>query len=1039
MSFLKTKFFVAVLTIVSMTFTPYMAQAQGSSWQAPVGGPPGNNTPAPVNVGSEEQTKTGPLVVSQLSVSQEGGNGLIVPFADSVFGYPVPGDPAASILDFFPVKLNLFGSFRYQPEDSVWPPSQTSVLSPDSSGNAVWKDITEMCAETGCGGDGGGGGGGGAVVSTGATQGETLYWDVPSQTWKISSRVRINPGSGNLFTVASNSGGITADETGNISLLTSADNGLKLYSNGSVGLGINGNVGLTENKVLAAADNTGKLKWMDVLELCAEAGCGGDGGSTTTPPGVSMPPGSAGQTLYYVDTTPPGSPMDGSANTGVWTATDAIRVSSEPNPTGLVDWTVVSLPTSVVGLKLFKNNGYTQLNGPTVMNDTAVMNAEVVANANVTINNANNDARFYLPNVGFAIPYSALGNDPSLINLQKPLCVNSQSNVVGKCNKPLGELEPIQPGKDANGTNIYGSQDNNNALVFTNTNTVTIEYCGGGGGGGGGGIGGGGGEGSSGATFGGAGGGGGGAGKCHTETTTFNAGEKLTWNIGEGGAGGNGAYWQCHPYVVKWQLGGYYLSNTGGIGGGLITCNAPLTPASPGSEGQTTSIYKVSTNGTTSQIGNVAIGGLYGSPGKSVFEMITQNAVPTGGSGGVDDPVTVTTFNGEDANVYLDYAGYGGLGETKTGTWGQTEGSFRGARGWYGSSANIPVEFNWVWEQDHLSYKGGTSGGGGGDGKYKTANGGGGGGGSYKLGTERCRECYLSGGTAKWYEYIGGKGGNGGSGYVKVSGISSPGSIIDDGNENTILITTPGEYILKSGLQNINDAQNINIPPSWAGSTVTIEMWGGGGAGGRVINPNTTPLDAAGGGAGGYVKIVKQLPGNECMGYAGTCDIISGQTNAYSRVKIGAGGTPGNSGSTTGTNSTNGTATMICPRVFTSSQSCDVVVPDGRFIKADGGAAGSIIGPLVGGAGGVVSQGVTSNMGGVNVNSGSNQAVTGGAGAAGAYPGDGTGGVGGQIPSPGTNEYGAGGVGASGYTLQGTYYPTPASPGKAGAIRITKN
>ncbi len=170
--------------------------------------------------------------------------------------------------------------------------------------------------------------------------------------------------------------------------------------------------------------------------------------------------------------------------------------------------------------KDLKVNGGSQFSGPTVVDHDGYLRVE---NTDLSLTQ---NAKLYIDHVA----------QPMYNVTVEPLCRNTETGLVMGCD-PIGSVGP-QPNDPGDITLTYGPDDNADSIAFTEDATLDIEWCGGGGGGGGGGRGAPGEDNTMG--DGGGGGGGGEAGQCQTIAHDFNAGQVLSWNIGEGGVGGKG-------------------------------------------------------------------------------------------------------------------------------------------------------------------------------------------------------------------------------------------------------------------------------------------------------------------------------------------------------------------------------------------------------------------------------------------------------------------------------------------------------------------
>lgn len=279
MSFLRTKIFVASLSIVSMMFGPYVALAQ--NWTPPTQMPTGGNVPSPVNVGSLLQTKVGPLTIggefissikTKLSgdtvIQPDSGNaGIMVNFLNSFFYGNVSvgdGTPFNGSGNEIPADLSVYGKFKYQTADNNGNPEPVYpgyVLATNDEGFTEWVDPATLP---------GGGGGNDARLPSGTTQGETLYWDTATSKWKVASNVKINPNTTVMFQAMTGPLGLRVLNDGTVT------SNKVLSVGGDFKVSLSNSIDPLPGSVLKLADNNGTVAWGDALPA------GGNNGDVLT-------------------------------------------------------------------------------------------------------------------------------------------------------------------------------------------------------------------------------------------------------------------------------------------------------------------------------------------------------------------------------------------------------------------------------------------------------------------------------------------------------------------------------------------------------------------------------------------------------------------------------------------------------------------------------------------------------------------------------------------------------------------------------------
>lgn len=199
-------------------------------WNPPTALPPNGNTPIPLNVSTDLQTKAGGLVLGGLLV-----NG----FADIVNNLSVAGSVGVGVLNPT-AKLDVAGKIKMVDGTQAL----NKVLASDAVGLASWKTLAEL----------GGGGSGGGNVSNNNINGTANY----VTKWINGNNI----GNSQIFDNGTNVGiGMFAPTA-------------KLEVNGQVKI-TGGNPGM--NKILAS-DQTGLASWKTPTEIGIEGGGGGGGG-----------------------------------------------------------------------------------------------------------------------------------------------------------------------------------------------------------------------------------------------------------------------------------------------------------------------------------------------------------------------------------------------------------------------------------------------------------------------------------------------------------------------------------------------------------------------------------------------------------------------------------------------------------------------------------------------------------------------------------------------------------------------------------------
>ncbi len=1014
MSYFRNRAFVALLTMCVLVFGPYTALAQ--NWQPPTGAPPGNNTPAPVNVGNATQTKSGGLtvggtltgsssIISDIASTLKGqsiftntatgsGNNFLVSFiknyfySDTQFGQPTPigyPDPVNPT----PVNVGVFGRLNYQTADdngNPIPVQAGSVLSSDASGNASWVDPSTL-----------GGGGSGSNHLIIKKDGATVLSPI------TESLNFVETGDYNLLNVVQTSP-TTADIVINSAALDAITPGGTSLPNGTA-----------DGQVLRWNQSTGT--WQPTSKVII-------GSSTTTIDNTTLAVGTPNtNTLFLTTGTNPGSkviinsPMiriplgNTAAANRVLVSTDAQGTVAWANPAsiGIGGGGGGNLPPGEIGDTLWFD-GSSWLNTNKLQWNTTgnnlMFNGDnlMLPGNNQSLNPAAGRFLYSTDNQGKVrwnptLTYEDIASngltlntvhiiDPDSDNTTFPAFINdgftvlngatlANSKVMIDANLQImnqGDiyLDHLDTPTNAEATLLLPVCYNNTTHRLTKCSTITALP-------GGQQVNGDNGTYDTTLTFhpidnghsytfdfdgnvglkwcgGGGGGGGGGIGGYGPNGTVG----------GGGGGGGQKGFCQTmnsvhvHPGdVLTWNIG------NGGNGGSYAAFDdyngvSSMHGASNGLQGQSTSVYL---NGP--QVGSTQIGGFGGLRGESVPSLAGN---PTCHAGNGD----VYACGGPNGNNSLaggssaEQAFYNGDG-----------GHFNGTGGSGGAGDN----------DNGMSITPGSPSSGGGAGAlgdYSTgivhgaggragvdANGGGGGGGSASVPQVFI---YSTGGIFgndfSGIEHMlnGGDGGRGGDGYLTITGLPTP----DQPVSTEIVYDTPGTFTFSPASLPM-DAQHINI-----------EVWGAGGGGGGVSAANQVGVCAGGGGSGSY----------------GRLENFPRPTGAVS-ITVGAGGAAGlitNNGATGGGG--NGGMSKF-----------------GTVITAPGGSGGhyddNSNGCSLGGSGGNPATGATQNTPG---NDGEDGSATGGHGGA------------------AVQGFGGGGNG-------GTYNGSLANPtgGNAGRVRITWN
>lgn len=845
------KFLSKVLLVVFIFVFAFPASllAQNNSWVPPAGPPLQNNTPSPVNIGTQPQTKRGNLTIQGMFE----GRGI-----NSFRVNPTPTTPASFSAAFTPFyfldnvsigntttfpTFDIYGTLKYKPpvlnipndpmggqlggqlggQDGEGPTTYTGapetgyvLTSIDDEGTVSWRPglptggangDTLVWNET-CNCwviDNGGGGGGTGTGLPPAEAGQTLWFNGETGAWEATDRIkhfvapqdalvnetRITNDRINLFgtqRVDIGSFGLNNETIINSGRVTISGN-----NEVNIGNDTGGQTNIKSPTVVFTDDGNNVLTNVSFRSNSVNFGIGATYQEVSFDSNAVKIRGQSdfgqGRIPYSVD------------EEGTFRWNENLLYTNEQ--IGNTDFGVLNINNPQNGFGLLRNQGYTNL-----LDDVVVgQEGQVFLTGLIS---------GYLPE-----------REQGLI---KPLCYVETTKRIVNCNtdtitfndNEIGDVfTPGLADPTFDGSVTYTPDSPQEYHEFDHTGNVEVKYCSGGGGGGGGGIGAGTGENQP--SQGGNGGGGGAAGECDEITLAVTPGDRLYWLIGEGGDGGARAE----------------LNSSGG--------SSTTSAATSGEQGGMTQIYFME-SGTQgqNQIGETLIGGPGGMFGKSVFQGAMAIAAAHGNTS-LSTGVYGWWFNGgygrlangssNNANV-VDInpscnacGGKGGMGEAYS-----ADGSLR-------TPDNNPI----------TNYQELSSGGGGGIAAGTSSNsytnlygvngrggdltfGGGGGGGSYG-------RLVIIFPTAS---LRGGKGGVGGDGYVRITGLPNYNGSTS-GNE--WVWSSPGTYT-------VTQTQILNGIPSGV-SNVTVELWGAGGGAGHItaVTSLTYSKYSGAGGGGGYKKI----------------------------------------------------------------------------------------------------------------------------------------------------------------------------------------
>lgn len=659
--------FLSKVSLVAFIFlfaipTPILAQ----NWTPPAGPPLGNNTAAPVNVGSSPQTKSGRLTIDGGFASNNGSNlngptifdvspsqpdnsgyNLWFNFIKSYFLNDVQVGNEGSVGP----EVKFIGRLQYKPTNSNGVandlaniPQPGKVLkATDTEGTIAWGTAIPDGVNTGdtliwndtcnCWTTGPSGGNG-TTTPSGlplGTQGQTLWYSAPN-VLQATSQINhgMEPDGTTTLTRIPNKniyiGSLGLGKTMILSPNTDIS-GTGAVNIGTGGLGQQTNikspiVRLPLNnatcapvcagpdptgKVLVAQDSGGRLGWVDPEDIGLGNG--------------NLPPAEAGQTLWY------------NGDTGAWEATNkinhndtttnidsenlAIRGSGTTPGAGRIPYAM-----NDEGKFGWNENFTYQLNQgglfPEPVGQLSLRNPEggiaILQNEGMSVLNddvyVEEDGDLYLTGLGPASNLQiAQGEVRQLCYVESTKkIVNCTQNVAGQSPSD-NELSPVY---DTDFEIIRTHQHNGQTYTFQSEQTVTVEWCGGGGGGGGGGLGM--------AHAGGGGGGGGAAGECESQEIDVYPGDVLSWNIGDGGTAGTKAR------------------------KGEKTDNTVFdTPPTDGGTGGPTSVYLQQGIATPVQLGSTVAGGAGGKKGigNNNLSGCYNFSTTTGGLLGGDGAMTI--------------------------------------------------------------------------------------------------------------------------------------------------------------------------------------------------------------------------------------------------------------------------------------------------------------------------------------------------------------------------------------------------------------
>lgn len=887
---LLSQIFLIALIFVTAMPTSLLAQ---NTWNPPTEPAVGGNTPSAINVSPFGQTKEGRLTIDGGFVSNTGSNLNGMTMFD--ISPSQPNNPAFNqVFSFLKTyflnnvqigsegtvgpSISLIGQLRYKPTDSlgvssamngmeaIAPQPGRVLTSLDTLGTVGWRP----------------------GLPSGNAAGDTLIWDINCQCWVTGP----GGGTGTATLPPGNTGQTVWYSAPNVLQATDqikhdVDGGFARTSLNNPKIELNGSnfvkVGVLNQGLTAISSDVVKISGRNGVDIGSSA--------ALQPIGINSPEVNFGQmpaSDYQTVNVKSGNvnfarPDDGGYQT-VTFESDAVKFKNiNMNPgTGYLPYSLDD-----EGRFSWNENLTYQLNQgglfPYPMGQLTLANPEsgiaVLQNQGVShlmgdvLVGVNGD--LYLEGIGAAQP-SQMGQ-----NIIKPLCYITTTKKVVTCDDDPIEDTGGAIGDDPNPVIEYPTDfeilrthdDSPGSYTFQADQTVTVEWCGGGGGGGGGGLGG--------DTSGGGGGGGGGsAGNCSTQQLDVTAGDVLSWDIGAGGAKG---------------LGGWWREDLLSPGAGFNQNRIPT----PGGAGAPTLIYFSNDGAAPTQVGQMQIGGTGGSPGMGA------NSIGGGSSGGPGADSTLPAWHDgspghPEVSALSNEGGHGGDGESTAGSISSWLVPSAGGKGGIYGSLVAPdggaggIIQNWAYG-DYANRWGGDGQNG------NPGQGAGGGGGGYGETVDFPGQLVGNppNGPGDYSERRARDGGEGGSGYVRISGLYNA------GGSTGVDYTTPGVYTLNVG----------SIPLS--ADTVDIEIWGAGGGGGGVKTGLFANRLGGGGGAGGYVKI-NDIPRS-------LLEQTPGPANQSLTITVGSGGIEGDSSSNP-TNGGNGGVTRI-----RRSDGVDLVLVGGGF------------------------------------------------------------------------------------------------------------
>ncbi len=823
---------------------------QEYSWQPPAGAPLGNNTPSPVNTGPEGQRKPGPLNIGATFISESmlrskgatffeeresGGPSLFASFVPSTFLNNLSvGNPGTVGPTF-----NLLGKFKYNPATENGQPTTNAGLglggtlggdgfdgqpepgyvltSIDNEGTAEWRPglpnggtdgNTLIWSETcNCWTTGPGGGTGTGLPP--AEAGQTMWFNGDTGQWEATDWLKHFPQEPN-----SAIGSRTVIYNQEIGLI-----GQNRVDIGSLGGGL--------TSIFSPQTNINSINSINI-------GLDTGGETNIKSPTITFfedAPGVTQSVFFRSNNLDFGSPTSGLQNIDIASNTvnfnnpaafppqavtfnsSSVKFKGPISDPALVNPGLGRIPYSVDDEGTFRwNEKFTFENQEVNGVDIGLLNLRNPDNGFAVFQNdglssllddvvVGPEGQVYVQ--GLTSAYMA----ERQAGLVTPLCYVATTKRLVTCDSSVPGTAVPGRTPTLGGDITYTSNSSEQYHEFDFTGQAGVKYCAGGGGGGGGGMGSP--DGNNETGQGANGGAGGGSGECEETVLNVTPGDRLTWSIGDGGNGGQGAW--------------------------LNLVNGMDRYSTDGQPGQPTTIYFQDSGSSPNQVGPTVIGGNGGGGGRSPSQgaqtvaIHGTNSLAIGtynwwfnGSSGRNEYGVSNTNPVDVDNTCVGCGGWGGNGEAYT-----VNGSLRtpdnspmlpgqlsaGGRGGYDGpvpgAAQSYIRMGQPGGNGALSFGGG--GGGGSHGKYRVNSN------PYSL------------------DIYGGQGGNGGGGYVTITGLPLPNT------PDSIEFTVPGTYTFNAGSTVPQGVQNI-----------TVEVWGAGGGGGGVNLSDTTR--SGGGGGGAYTR-----------------------------------------------------------------------------------------------------------------------------------------------------------------------------------------